>query len=155
MYRCPTGSRTMSDSTPRAVPDTTAVETRRLFHGAVRLCRLPQHTDARGALLPLEFHALPLVPRRAFLVHGVPAGTSRGGHAHACGQQLFVCLAGEVIVELEFRGEAEHVRLSRPIDALLVDAGVWARQTYLDDAVLLVFASEPYDADDYCQHVPV
>src|SRR3546814_3738939 len=104
--------------------------------------RLPYPTLVRSA-------SRPVTPRRAFTVHGVPAGTSRGGHAHARGQQLLVCLSGEVIVELRFRGEIEQVRLARPNNALLVDAGVWARQTYLDDAVLLVLASEPYDADSY------
>ena len=138
---------------PGSAPGTTVVEAGRLLRGAALVYQLPEHADARGALLPMEFAALPFAPRRAFTVHGVPAGTSRGGHAHARGQQLLVCLSGEVIVELRFRGEIEQVRLARPINALLVDAGVWARQTYLDDAVLLVLASEPYDADSY-QHTP-
>ena len=142
-----------SDFAQGSAPTTTVVETGRLFGGVARFYRLPEHSDARGALLAMEFEALPFAPRRAFMVHGVPTGTARGGHAHARGQQLLVCLSGEVIVELRLRGEVEHVRMDRHIDALLIEAGVWARQTYLDDAVLLVLASEPYDAASY-QHMP-
>lgn len=121
-----------------------------LCHGNACLYRLQGIVDPRGELVPLDFGLLPFAPRRAFLVQDVPPGQARGGHAHAHGQQLLVCVAGRVEVELRHGTEApEHVALHAGTDALLVGTGVWARQVYGAGAVLLVLASSAYDPDAY------
>lgn len=117
--------------------------------GKARLYRLHGIADARGELVPLDFGALPFTPCRAFLVQAVPPGQARGGHAHARGQQLLVCVAGRVEVELRHGGRSERVELRPGTDALLLEAGVWARQAYGDGGALLVLASDPYDPDSY------
>lgn len=122
---------------------------RLLCDGHACLYRLQGIVDARGELVPLDFGSLPFVPARAFLVRDVPQGQARGGHAHAHGQQLLVCIAGKVDVELRHRGGSGHVALHAGSDALLVKAGVWAQQVYGPDAVLLVLASSAYDPDAY------
>jgi dTDP-4-dehydrorhamnose 3,5-epimerase-like enzyme len=132
-----------------APPAGELVVQRVLSQGHAWLYRLPAIADPRGELVPLDFAALPFVPRRAFLVQGTPAGQVRGGHGHAHGQQLLVCVAGRVDVELRHRGASEQVALHAGRDALLVKAGVWARQVYGDGAVLLVLASSAYDPDAY------
>jgi hypothetical protein len=44
----------------------------------------------------------------------------------------------------------QDVRLDRPDVALYIPPMIWGTQyRYTRDAVLLVFASHPYDADDY------
>lgn len=116
------------------------------FGGRARLYRFSRHTDARGTLLATD--QLPFAPFRAFLVRDVPPGTTRGGHAHTHGQQLLVRLSGRIQVELRAAGEKQFVELNESADALLIEAGVWARQTYLD-AQLLVLASHPYDPASY------
>jgi dTDP-4-dehydrorhamnose 3,5-epimerase-like enzyme len=118
--------------------------------GRARRVRLEPRTDERGSLLPVEFASLPFEPRRVFVVNGVPVGGVRGGHSHRRGQQLLICVSGSVDVELRDNGSVERVTLDRAGGGLLVEAGVWAEQTYLEaGSVLLVFASEPYDADSY------
>src|SRR5512138_3106175 len=123
------------------------------FDGRARLVALERHVDARGALLPLEFERLPFAPRRLFTIAGVPAGTTRGGHAHRQGQQLLICLQGRVDLRLRRAEEEVQVMLAAEGPAMLVGAGVWCEQTYVDvGSVLLVLSSEPYDPQSYVSH---
>ncbi|RAI43256.1 sugar 3,4-ketoisomerase [Rhodoplanes roseus] len=118
--------------------------------GAVALFPVPSRRDARGALHPFDFDALPFVPQRAFVVQPAAAGTTRGGHAHRSARQLLVRLAGVIEIELAVAGREVTVRLDDTGTALLLAPGVWARHTYRTaDAQLLVFASEPFDPEAY------
>ena len=116
------------------------------FSGRARLVPFSVHTDERGSLLPIEFEQLPFMPRRVFTVAGMPKGTVRGGHGHKGGQQLLICLHGQIEAMLR-RGNEEAQALLLPAGpGLLFGPGVWCRQTYVTaNSVLLVFASEPYD----------
>jgi dTDP-4-dehydrorhamnose 3,5-epimerase-like enzyme len=118
-----------------------------------QIIRMPQHTDERGTLTAIDFSSLPFVPCRAFSITDVPSGTVRGGHAHRRASQLLICLSGRVSVELR-RGETRtRFDLDDPGFGLLILPGTWASQTYLQPrTTLLVFASEPYDPDDYIQN---
>lgn len=126
-----------------------AIETvETFFDGRAVLVQLPDHADFRGQLIPIELSQF-FAPVRTFLIHGVPEGAVRGRHAHRTARQLMICLVGCVVVDLRLAGEAARVLLDRPTNALLVEPGIWSSQTYGKDAQLLVFASEPYDPDDY------
>lgn len=113
------------------------------------LIPLPRHKDSRGALLPLEWEALPFQPRRIFTVSDTPPGTVRGGHGHHHCAQLLIAIVGEIQVSLATKeGQRQTVTLGPDSPGLLVPAGIWFSQTYLSrDAVLLVLASEAYDPD--------
>ncbi|WP_051229975.1 sugar 3,4-ketoisomerase [Haliea salexigens] len=120
------------------------------FDGKAHLLHLQRHRDARGCLLPLEFDQLPFAPQRLFTVSEADPGTQRGGHGHRRGQQLLVCLAGRIDVALQYGSERAEVTLDSNGPALLVSAGVWGEQTYVEQhSVLLVLASDPYDASSY------
>ena len=122
------------------------------FEGLVQRVPLPARADARGRLLPLEFGDLPFVPRRVFTVAEVPAGTVRGEHGHRTGQQLLVGLQGRIEILLR-HGQREASTVLLPAEpGLLLQAGVWCRQTYAQaHSVLLVLASEPYDPASYIE----
>ena len=129
-------------------PDTAATES--WWGGRARLLSVRAWIDARGCLVDFDYRALPFQPRRTFVIRDVPAGTTRGGHAHARAHQLLVCLAGTVVVELRHGGDVQQVELSDAGRGLLMMAGIWARQRYsVADTVLMVMASEPYDAGGY------
>ncbi|MEJ0059843.1 MAG: FdtA/QdtA family cupin domain-containing protein [Terricaulis sp.] len=118
--------------------------------GGAHTLELPLETDPRGALIAAEFDALPFSPRRVFVVKDAPLGAVRGGHAHKSNCQALVCLAGVVRVELRHEGRTAFVDLNAAHEALVIPAGVWSSQTYLtDDAMLMVLASEPYDAESF------
>lgn len=117
----------------------------------VRLYRLPQFHDIRGALTAAEFpRDLPFVPRRHFIVHGVPSQETRGEHAHRRCHQFLVCVHGSVRVLADDGRQRQEFVLDAPRLGLYLPPMVWGTQhRYSADAVLLVFASDPYDADDY------
>lgn len=106
--------------------------------------------DLRGSLSALEFADIPFLPQRFFTVFAVPSTHVRGQHAHRKCEQLLVCLAGSVTCLVDDgRRRATYV-LNDASQALYMPALTWGSQlNYSPDAVLGVFASLPYDPDDY------
>lgn len=135
---------------PRSRPQATADRTAATVRGVV-LHRLPRHEDMRGMLAVGEFGTdLPFAPKRFFVVYAVAGAEVRGEHAHRRCHQFLVCVHGAMSVVVDDGARREEYRLNAPDLGLHVPAMVWAIQyAYTPDAVLLVFASEPYDADDY------
>jgi acetyltransferase-like isoleucine patch superfamily enzyme len=117
----------------------------------VSLHRVPLVKDMRGDLLARELdRGLPFTPKRFFVVTGVPSKEVRGEHAHRKLDQLLICLAGSVAVVVDDGTNRQEVLLDSPELALHVPPMVWGIQyKYTADAVLLVLASEGYDAADY------
>ena len=115
------------------------------------MIRLRRADDLRGSLAAIELeNDLPFVPRRFFAVFGVPSAYVRGEHAHRTCSQVLACLAGSVSVLVDDGDRRDEVRLEDLDVALYIPAMVWGSQfRFSSDAVLGVFASEPYDADDY------
>ena len=97
-----------------------------------------------------EFTGLPFAPRRLFTVYDVPSESVRGAHAHRECAQFLVCLAGEVSCLVDDGSAREAIDLDTPEVGLHIPPMVWGTQwKYTRNAVLLVLASHPYDADDY------
>jgi UDP-2-acetamido-3-amino-2,3-dideoxy-glucuronate N-acetyltransferase len=107
-------------------------------------------TDTRGKLYPIEFGELPFKPKRMFLVYDVPAGITRGEHAHHITKQLLYCVKGEIKVTLETVKDDPVSHILTQGDFIFVDKMVWDSQTFLTgDDVLMVIASTEYNKDDY------
>ena len=122
----------------------------------VRFHAMPLFSDIRGSLSAGEFARgdiagnVPFVPRRYFLVFDVPSLETRGEHAHRTCHQFLVCVHGSVNVVADDGRQRREFVLDRPDRGLHLPPMVWGIQyKYSRDAVLLVFASEYYDADDY------
>jgi UDP-2-acetamido-3-amino-2,3-dideoxy-glucuronate N-acetyltransferase len=117
----------------------------------VTLHRTPTIKDMRGNLLAREIErGLPFLPKRCFSVFAVPSKEVRGAHAHRALEQLLTCLVGSVSVVVDDAVSRQEVVLDSPELALYVPPMVWAIQyKYTADAVLLVMASDLYQADDY------
>ena len=114
------------------------------------LVQLPLHADTRGVLVPFEFYDLPFDPQRVFVISGVPAKTTRGGHAHRSARQLLYCPAGTVTVDVRVGESTATMLLDHRDRALVVEPGVWTSQTFeTAESVLVVFSSEPYDRASY------
>ena len=121
-----------------------------------RLVQLPLFLDMRGSLSVGEFgRSVPFEPKRYFLVFDVPSIETRGEHAHLRCHQFLVCVRGTVnVVADDGRQRAEYV-LDRADLGLHLPSMVWGIQyKYSSDAVLLVFASEFYDPEDYIRDYP-
>jgi hypothetical protein len=88
--------------------------------------------------------------RRYFVVFGVTSEEVRGEHAHRTLHQFLVCVHGSCRVMTDDGLHREAFLLDSPEKAVYVPPMVWAAQyKHSADAVLLVLASEHYDASDY------
>jgi acetyltransferase-like isoleucine patch superfamily enzyme len=115
-----------------------------------RIVPLRSAADMRGSLAALEFSILPFMPARAFTVYGVPSAEVRGEHAHRVCHQLLVCVHGSLSVLVDDGRARGEVVLDDPSVGLYLPPRLWGSQFgYSEDAVLVVFASHPYDASDY------
>ena len=123
----------------------------------VRLEQLHLATDLRGSLVAADFASdLPFSPKRAFMVFDVPTRDVRGEHAHRACEQFLVCARGSVTCLVDDGKTRQEFQLDRPDVGLYMPAMVWGSQYhYSHDAVLLVFASEGYDAGDYIRDYEV
>ena len=112
------------------------------------LYHLPTHKDSRGNLTVGEFSELPFYPKRFFIVHG--ANGIRGNHAHYECEHFMICVNGEVTLILDDGNEITKHLLTERTEGVYIPAMVWDSQyDFSEDAVVLVFASEPYEPDDY------
>jgi hypothetical protein len=107
--------------------------------------------DTRGGLTVGEVPSeLPFSPARYFAVFDVPSVELRGEHAHKRCEQFLVCLHGSCRVLLDDGSQRCEVTLDRPDVGIYMPEMIWGTQyRYSHDAVLLVFASRPYEVDDY------
>jgi acetyltransferase-like isoleucine patch superfamily enzyme/dTDP-4-dehydrorhamnose 3,5-epimerase-like enzyme len=117
----------------------------------VRIHNLPHFDDIRGSLSVIDFEAdLPFEPKRSFSVFGVPSQETRGEHAHRRCHQFLICVHGSVRVLADNGSVREEFTLNSPSTGLHLPPMIWGTQyRYSADAVLLVFASERYDSDEY------
>lgn len=117
----------------------------------VEVCRLPLVVDMRGSLLFAEYgQYLPFVPKRFFLVFDVLSKEVRGEHAHKQLHQFLICITGSCSLVVDDGHNREEIVLDNPQVGVHIHPMVWGIQyKYSPDAVLLVLASEVYDADDY------
>ena len=116
------------------------------------LINLPRILDPRGNLTVAQAQ-VPFDIRRVYWVYDVPAGESRGGHAHKRCRELIVAVSGSFHVTLDNGTERKTFLLNHPYQGLLVETDTWRT---LDDfssgAVGLVLASEPFDEEDYIRN---
>jgi len=126
----------------------------RLKHSIVKnvtLHQLALVSDLRGNLSVGEFEKdIPFKAKRYFLVFDVPTAETRGEHAHKKCKQFLVCIKGSCRVVADDGLNREEFILDSPAKGLYLPEMTWGIQYhYTNDAYLLVFASEYYDATDY------
>lgn len=117
----------------------------------VTLHGLPHVDDMRGELTFAEVkHHVPFDIKRFFLVYNVPSSEVRGEHAHRTLHQFLVCVHGVCRVIADDGVNRREFLLDSAAVGLHVPPMVWAVQyKHSRDAVLLVLASDHYDAADY------
>ncbi len=120
----------------------------------VTLHHLPHIEDMRGSLSVGEFErSVPFLPKRYFLVFDVPSREIRGEHAHRQCHQFLICVRGSCSVVADDGINRQEFLLDLPNLGLYLPAMIWGTQyKYSQDAVLLVFASEYYEAADYIRN---
>lgn len=115
------------------------------------IVELKEFLNDAGSLIVAEVEAqLPFPAERVFIITGVPEGQPRGIHAHRECAQFLICITGSVRAMVDNGQTRQVILLDSPGKGLHMPAMTWGTQyDYSPDAVLLVLASHPYDADDY------
>jgi len=117
----------------------------------VSVHQFPIVPDMRGNLTVGEFERqIPFTPKRYFMVFGVPSREIRGEHAHRRCHQFLICLRGSCSVVADDGERKVEVELNAPNRGLYLPPMTWGIQyKHTPDALLMVFASDYYDASDY------
>lgn len=116
-----------------------------------KIIDLPKIIDPRGNLTVTEGeNHISFAIKRTYWVYDVPAGESRGGHAHKECKEFLVAISGSFSVTLDNGKEKKTFLLNHPYQGLFIDVNIWRT---LDDfssgAVCLVLASERFEEEDY------
>lgn len=115
---------------------------------------IPTLPDERGKLAVVEQGGAAVFDiKRVYYLYDVPAGTSRGGHAHRALMQFLIPISGSFTVDVEdTNGKASYL-LNKPNQALYIGSMVWREmRDFSSNAVCLVLASTVYIESDYIRN---
>ncbi len=88
--------------------------------------------------------------QRLFWIYGVRGTDSRGGHRHHSCSMVLHCVAGSVDVYVQTPTTDQHFTLNSADDYLFLDAQDWRlMHRFSPDALLMVFASKPFETTIY------
>lgn len=118
------------------------------------IINLTTFTDARGNLTVIE-KVLPFDIKRVFYIYGVDDSV-RGGHRHKKTIQSAICLKGKCMIHCNNGKTEKSFALADPDQCLILQPEDWhAMFNFSPDCILMVFASENFDKDDYIYEKPV
>lgn len=116
-----------------------------------RVIDLPKIQSGAGSITVVENQKdLPFHVKRVFYLYDIPAGESRGAHAHRQCHQLLVAASGSFEVHLDDGANKKNVSLNRPFYGLHIPPGIWAHElNFSSGAICLVLTSHAFDTSDY------
>jgi len=109
--------------------------------------------DDRGSLTVVE-KILPFEIKRVYYIYNLQK-LSRGRHRHKKNIQALICIRGSCRIYCHNgEEEKEFVVLDSPDKGLIVEPRDWHEMVFATkDSILLVLASEYFDADDYIDEI--
>ncbi len=108
--------------------------------------------DERGHLVVVEgLQDIPFELKRIFYIYGSDCDVVRGQHANRKTEFVLVNVAGQSKVKVrDGKGNEAVFCLNRPHTGIYLPTMVWKDMyDFSPDSVLLVLASEHYDAEEY------
>jgi len=113
-----------------------------------QLIDLKTFTDKRGNLTVIE-KIIPFEIKRIFYIYGVDESV-RGGHRHKTTLQAAICIKGACRIYNHNGHEETFYELDQPNKCLILEPHDWHTMNHFTpDAILMVLASEYFDANDY------
>lgn len=116
------------------------------------MLEFPQRGDERGHLVIVEGgQDIPFEIKRAFYIYGSDKNVVRGQHANRRTEFVLINVAGKSKVRVkDGEGNEAIYCLNRPHTGIYLPTMVWKDMyDFSEDSVLLVLASEHYDATEY------
>ncbi len=121
----------------------------------VKMLEFSEKGDERGRLVIIEGgRDIPFEIKRAFYIYGTDKDVVRGQHANRRTEFVLINVAGTSKVKVkDGRGNEVIFCLNRPHTGIYLPAMVWKDMyDFSEDSVLLVLASEHYDAEEYIRN---
>lgn len=115
------------------------------------IIELPKvHFKAGNMSIADGINEVPFKVDRVFWIYDIPAGESRGAHAHRECHQFIIAASGSFEVEADDGTERKVFYLNRPFYGLHIPPGIWAHElNFSAGAICLVLTSHPFDDNDY------
>jgi len=127
---------------------TTKISTQKTLYNMASLVNLKTFTDDRGNLTVIE-KVLPFDIKRIFYIYGVDE-SERGGHRHHQTLQAAICIRGKCTIYNDNGIQQNTFELDSPDKCLLIHPEDWhSMYSFSEDAILMVLASEYFEANDY------
>ena len=110
-----------------------------------------QNGDDRGHLVVVEGNQdIPFDIKRVFYIYGSDSEVIRGQHANRKTEFVLINVNGTSKVRVSDGFSQEIVQLNKPHMGIYLSKMLWKEMyEFSDDSVLLVLASEHYDASEY------
>lgn len=118
----------------------------------VKLLEFPQLGDDRGHLVVVEGKMdIPFNIERVFYIYGSKQDVIRGEHANRETEFVLINVSGTSKVRVkDGEGNEATFCLNRPHTGIYLPAMVWKEMyDFSEDSVLLVLASQHYNAEEY------
>jgi hypothetical protein len=115
------------------------------------LVEVPKISNRAGNISVVEgLKNIPFNVKRVFYLYDIPAGETRGAHAHKICHQFIVAASGSFDVELDDGTNKRVITLKRPYYGLHILPGIWAAEKgFSSGAICLILASHKYNESDY------
>lgn len=118
----------------------------------IHMLEFHEKGDERGRLVVVEgMEDIPFEIKRIFYIYGSKGDVVRGQHANLRTEFVLINVAGTSKVHVkDGKGNEGIFSLNRPHTGIYLPNMVWKDMfDFSEDSVLLVLASEHYDADEY------
>lgn len=118
----------------------------------IKIMEFPDFGDERGNLVVVEGGGvdIPFEVKRVFYIYGSDSEVIRGRHANRKSEFVMINVSGKSKVKIDNGHEQQIIELDRPRMGLYLSTMVWKDMyDFSADSVLLVLASEHYDAEEY------
>jgi dTDP-4-dehydrorhamnose 3,5-epimerase-like enzyme len=113
-----------------------------------KLISLKTFCDKRGNLTVIE-KVIPFDIKRIFYIYGVDTSV-RGKHRHKRTIQAATCIQGKCTIWNNDGKKKEEFVLDSPDKCLILEPDDWHKMyNFSPDAILMILASEYFDANDY------
>jgi hypothetical protein len=118
------------------------------------IIEVPKIFNRAGSISVVEgTKNLPFEPCRVFYLYDIPAGESRGAHAHKACHQFLVAVSGSFEVSLDDGINKRTVVLNRPFYGIHIPPYIWAHElNFSAGAICLVLTSMKFDEKDYIRN---
>jgi hypothetical protein len=118
------------------------------------IIKLHQIKNRSGNITSLTCNQeLPFDIKRVFYLYDIPAGESRGAHAHKVCHQFLIAASGSFEVLLNDGRTERIIQLNRPFYGLHIPPRIWASEiNFSSGSICLVLTSHRYDSDDYIRN---